>query len=210
MEPGSADAQQAIAESVKVIERRLNDLGIRASVRADGADRIVIQVPQSGNASRVIEVATRPGKLEFRLVDLSMPAERAVQGQPPASAEILYDAEKRPYLIEKRVPLTGREVVDAQPSFDQRTNEPVVSFRFSPNGARRFALLTQENVGRPFAIVLDNVVLSAPVIREPIVGGSGQISGNLTVQQAYDMALLLRSGALPARFRVIEDGAEPR
>ena len=99
--------------------------------------------------------------------------------------------------------LSGRDVVGAQAAFDQRTGEPVVSCRFSATGARRFAEITQENVGRPFAIVLDNVVRSAPVIREPILGGSGQISGQFTVQQANEAALLLRAGQLPARLTVV-------
>jgi preprotein translocase subunit SecD len=110
-----------------------------------------------------------------------------------------------PYLIERRVVVSGEDLVDSQPGFDQRTNEPIVSFRFNNNGARRFAQATQQNVGRPFAIVLDNEVISAPVIREPILGGSGQISGSFTVQQANDLAILLRAGALPAPLNIIEE-----
>ena len=102
-------------------------------------------------------------------------------------------------MIEKREIVTGEDLIDAQPGFDQRTSEPIVSFKFNINGARRFAQVTQENVGRPFAIVLDNEVISAPVIREPILGGSGQISGSFTVEQANDLAVLLRAGALPAQ-----------
>jgi len=96
-------------------------------------------------------------------------------------------------------------LTDAQPGFDQRNGEPIVSFKFNNNGARRFAQVTQENVGKPFAIVLDNEVISAPVIREPILGGSGQISGNFTVQAANDLAILLRAGALPAPLQIIEE-----
>jgi preprotein translocase subunit SecD len=101
--------------------------------------------------------------------------------------------------------VSGEDLTDAQPGFDQRTSEPIVTFRFNTNGARRFAQVTQENVGRPFAIVLDNEVISAPVIREPILGGSGQISGNFTVEQANDLAILLRAGALPAPLTIIEE-----
>ena len=101
--------------------------------------------------------------------------------------------------------VSGEDLTDAQPGFDQRTSEPIVTFRFNTNGARRFAQATQENVGRPFAIVLDNEVISAPVIREPILGGSGQISGNFTVQAANDLAILLRAGALPAPLTIIEE-----
>jgi len=101
--------------------------------------------------------------------------------------------------------VSGADLTDAQPGFDPRTSEPVVNFRFNTSGARKFAKVTQENVGKPFAIVLDNQVISAPVIREPILGGSGQISGNFTVQSANDLAILLRAGALPAPLTIIEE-----
>jgi preprotein translocase subunit SecD len=109
------------------------------------------------------------------------------------------------YVIDRRVVVSGEDLNDAQPGFDQRNGEPIVSFRFNNNGARRFAQVTQENVGKPFAIVLDNEVISAPVIREPILGGSGQISGGFTVQAANDLAILLRAGALPAPLTIIEE-----
>jgi preprotein translocase subunit SecD len=101
--------------------------------------------------------------------------------------------------------VSGEDLTDAQPGFDQRTSEPIVTFRFNTSGARKFGRVTQENVGRPFAIVLDNEVISAPVIREPILGGSGQISGSFTVEQANDLAILLRAGALPAPLTIIEE-----
>lgn len=110
-----------------------------------------------------------------------------------------------PYLIENRVIVSGENLVDAQATFDQRTNEPVVSFRFDSKGAQRFGQATQQNVGKLFAIILDNHVISAPQIREPILGGTGQISGNFTPQSANDLAVLLRAGALPATLTVIEE-----
>jgi preprotein translocase subunit SecD len=140
------------------------------------------------------------------LVDQSMTVEQARQTRPPPDSEILPGSKgQESYLIEKRVMVSGGELTDAQPGFDQRTNEPIVSFRFNTSGARKFAQVTQENVGKPFAIVLDNEVISAPVIREPILGGSGQISGNFTVQGANDLAILLRAGALPAPLTIIEE-----
>jgi protein-export membrane protein SecD len=108
-------------------------------------------------------------------------------------------------LLEKRSIVSGEDLVDSQPGFDQQSNEPIVSFRFNSSGAQRFGRVTQENVGRPFAIVLDDKVISAPVIREPILGGSGQISGNFSVQEANNLSILLRSGALPASLQVIEE-----
>jgi len=101
--------------------------------------------------------------------------------------------------------VSGEDLIDAQPGFDQRTNEAIVSFRFNVNGSRRFAAVTQENVGRPFAIVLDNKVISAPVIREPILGGSGQISGSFTPKSANELSILLRAGALPAPLSIVEE-----
>ena len=122
--------------------------------------------------------------------------------------ELLYEnsrgGQKTPILVQKQVMVSGSDLTDAQATFDQRTGEPVVSFKFNTNGARRFAQVTQENVGRPFAIVLDKEVISAPVIREPIMGGQGQISGNFTVESANDLAILLRAGALPAKLTPIE------
>ncbi len=112
---------------------------------------------------------------------------------------------KTPYVIKKQVLVSGGDLTDAQPGFDPRSGEPIVSFRFNTSGSRKFAQATSENVGQPFAIVLDNEVISAPVIREPITGGSGQISGSFTVQQANDLAILLRAGALPAPLTVIEE-----
>ena len=108
-------------------------------------------------------------------------------------------------MVEKRILVSGGDLTDAQPGFDQRTSEPIVNFRFNTSGARKFAQVTQENVGKPFAIILDNQVISAPVIREPILGGSGQISGSFTVESANDLAILLRAGALPAPLTIIEE-----
>src|SRR3569623_888200 len=141
------------------------------------------------------------------MVDVTNQVEQAVQGRVPSEDDRLYSASqpKTPYLVEKRVLVSGGDLTDAQPGFDQRTSEPVVSFRFITSGARKFAEATQENVGKPFAIVLDNEVISAPVIREPIIGGSGQISGSFTAQSANDLAILLRAGALPAPLTIIEE-----
>src|SRR5204863_8332792 len=140
--------------------------------------------------------------------DQSMSAETALQSRAPPESEILYGTRgegRVPYLIEKRVVVSGGDLTDAQPGFDQRTSEPIVNFRFNSSGARKFGQATSENVGRPFAIVLDNEVISAPVIREPIIGGAGQIPGSFTVQSANDLAILLRAGALPAPLSIIEE-----
>jgi preprotein translocase subunit SecD len=198
--------RQSVDQSIQIVERRVNELGtVEPTIQREGADRILVQVPGLQDPSRLKALLGQTAKLTFRLVDLSMSPQQALETGPPPDSEILYDREHVPYLIEKRVMVSGEDLTDAQPGFDHRTGEPIVTFRFNTSGARRFAQVTQENVGRPFAIVLDNVVISAPVIREPILGGSGQISGNFTVEQANDLAILLRAGALPAPLTIIEE-----
>jgi preprotein translocase subunit SecD len=198
--------RQAVDQSIQIIERRVNELGlVEPTIQREGLDRILVQVPGLQDPSRLKEILGKTAKLDFRMVDQSMPAEQAAQTRPPADSEILDGEGGVKYLIEKRVLVSGADLTDAQPGFDQRTSEPIVSFRFNSSGARKFAEATQANVGKPFAIVLDDKVISAPVIREPILGGSGQISGNFTVQSANDLAILLRAGALPAPLTIIEE-----
>jgi protein-export membrane protein SecD len=204
VEPDGVDMGQAVTQSINVIERRLKDLAVRFKVQPQDNDRILLQLARSVDPNRVIEVTTRRGRLQFRLIETNLTPEQAVRGEPPPHAEELHGRDQRTYLVNKRAVLTGRDLVDAQAAFDARTSEPVVTFRFSAEGARRFAQVTQENVGKPFAIVFDNEVLSAPIIREPILGGTGQISGSMTVQDASDMALLLRAGELPGKLTLIE------
>jgi len=200
--------RQSVEQSIQIIERRVNELGtVEPLIQRQGIDRILVQVPGLQDPTRLKELLGKTAKLDFRMVDASIAAEQALQGRVPPDSEILYSSSqpKTPYLIEKRVLVSGGDLTDAQPGFDQRTSEPIVSFRFNTSGARKFAQTTQENVGKPFAIVLDNEVISAPVIREPILGGSGQISGSFTVQSANDLAILLRAGALPAPLTIIEE-----
>jgi len=201
--------RQSVDQAIQIVGRRVNELGtVEPLIQRQGADRILVQVPGLQDPTRLKELLGKTAKLDFRMVDQTNSVEQAVQGRVPGEDELLYAPQKQgrqPYLIEKRVLVSGGDLTDAQPGFDQRTSEPIVSFRFNTSGARKFAQATQENVGRPFAIILDNEVISAPVIREPILGGSGQISGNFTVQQANDLAILLRAGALPAPLTIIEE-----
>ena len=201
--------RQSVEQSIQIVERRVNELGtVEPSIQRQGVDRILVQVPGLQDPSRLKELLGKTAKLTFRLVDQTTPVDQALQGNVPPDSELLKSTKaenNQPYVIEKRVVVSGEDLTDAQPGFDQRNGEPIVSFRFNNNGARRFAQVTQENVGKPFAIVLDNEVISAPVIREPILGGSGQISGNFTVQAANDLAILLRAGALPAPLTIIEE-----
>jgi preprotein translocase subunit SecD len=200
--------RQAVDQSIQIIERRVNELGtVEPLIQREGSDRILVQVPGLQDPTRLKQLLGKTAKLDFRMVDTSVSAQQALQGQVPPDDEILYGTTepKIPYLVEKRILVSGADLTDAQPGFDPRTSEPIVSFRFNTTGARKFAQVTQENVGKPFAIILDNQVISAPLIREPILGGSGQISGNFTVQSANDLAILLRAGALPAPLTIIEE-----
>jgi SecD/SecF fusion protein len=198
----------AVGQSVEVVNRRVNELGTTEPIiQRQGIDRILVQVPGLDDPQRLKDILGQTAKLTFQMVDQSMPVEEAIRGRPPAGTTVMYsnDEPAGPYIIENRVIVSGENLIDAQTTFDQRTSEPVVSFRFDNQGATRFGQATQQNVGRLFAIILDNHVISAPRINEPILGGSGQISGNFTAQTANDLAVLLRAGALPATLTVVEE-----
>ncbi len=198
----------ALGSAIETIRRRVDALGTtEPTIQRQGQDRILLQVPGFDDPGQLKELVGKTAKLTFHLVDPTMSASEAISGNPPPGSAIYESQEptEPAYLLQKRSIVSGEDLVDSQPGFDQQTNEPIVSFRFNSSGAQRFGRVTQENVGRPFAIVLDNKVISAPVIREPILGGSGQISGNFTVQEANNLAILLRSGALPASLQVIEE-----
>ena len=200
--------RQSVEQSIQIIEKRVNELGtVEPLIQRQGVDRILVQVPGLQDPTRLKEILGKTAKMDFRMVDTSISPEQAQQGRLPPESELLPNAQppKTPIVIKKQVLVSGGDLTDAQPGFDQRTSEPIVSFKFNTSGARKFAQATSENVGLPFAIVLDNEVISAPVIREPITGGQGQISGGFTVQQANDLAILLRAGALPAPLTIIEE-----
>jgi preprotein translocase subunit SecD len=200
--------RQTIEQSIQIVERRVNQLGtVEPVIQRQGTDRILVQVPGLQDPTELKRILGKTAKMEFRMVDTTVPPDQAALGRVPPDDEILMSAQspKVPYVIKKQILVSGGELTDAQPGFDQRSGEPIVSFRFNSAGSRKFAQATSENVGQPFAIVLDNEVISAPVIREPITGGSGQISGSFTVQAANELAILLRAGALPAPLTVIEE-----
>jgi protein-export membrane protein SecD len=199
----------AIQASIETIRRRVDQLGTTEPViQREGRNRILVQVPGIQDVERLKNLIGETGKLEFKLVDPSADAGQAATSKHVPTGDVLvYDEAKPPlpYVLKDEVLLTGQNLVDAQASFDQRTGEPVVTFRFDAAGAKRFGKITQENVGLPFAVLLDNKVITAPRINEPILGGTGQISGNFTVERANDLAVLLRSGALPAKLTPIEE-----
>ena len=200
--------QQDVDQSIEIIRRRIDETGTKEpTIQRQGADRILVELPGVDNPEHVKALLGKTAKLTFQLVDTTTSVEDAKR-LLPSGDEILPAADTAhggatAYVVKKRVMVGGDTLTDAQATF--QNNEPVVSFRFDTNGARRFADATKENVGKPFAIVLDNKVISAPVIKEPILGGSGIISGSFTVQSASDLALLLRAGALPAPITILEE-----
>jgi len=205
--------RQTVDQAIPIIERRVNELGlVEPTVQREGIDRILVQVPGLGDPQRLLEIIGKTAKLEFRLVN-----QNASPLNVPPDSEVLCEVENQqkgdvkppactggtPVVVYKQVLVEGADLTDARTGFDQN-NQPVVDFTFDATGARKFGEVTQENVGRPFAIILDRQVISAPNIREPILGGRGQISGHFTVETAGNLAILLRAGALPANLTPIE------
>ena len=198
-EQGMSDRiRRAIDQAIEVLRRRVDALGTtEPNIQRQGADRVLVQVPGLQDPQRLKEILGKTAKLEFRLL--------AQTGATDVDQLPSRDSGGQRVPVERRVIVEGGDLTDAQPGFDSRTNEPIVNFRFNLRGAQRFGQATTENVGRPLAIVLDNEVISAPRILQPITGGSGQISGRFTVQQANDLAVLLRAGALPAKLTIVEE-----
>ena len=203
----------AVQQSIEIIRRRIDETGVREpTIQRQGDDRIIVQLPGIDDPERVKRLIGKTARLTFQMVDTENSVEDALQGRVPPGSAVLPMADnaspqgqQQYILVKKRVDVNGENLTDAQPSFDGRSGEPVVSFHFDNIGARRFGEVTAKNVNRPFAIVLDGQVISAPVIREPILGGSGQISGRFSVQESNDLALLLRAGALPAPLTILEE-----
>jgi protein-export membrane protein SecD len=207
--PQGLDAKIALAisQSLRIVENRINALGTSEPViQQQGKDRIVVQLPGVQNPDQVKSVIGRTAKLTFQLLCEAQPTTAGQNPPPECQAFPLTEEPDRNLWVQtsSRATVEGGDLVDARGAFDQ-SNNPVVSFRFNTRGAERFAKLTRDNVGRPFAIVLDEKVVSYPNINEPILGGSGQISGNFTVQETNDLAVVLRSGALPAKLTIVEE-----
>ncbi len=198
----------AITASIETINRRVNALGTSEStVVRQGRDRILVQFPGLSDTKSLKDLIGKTAKLSFHEVHPTITPEEAQQSRPPVGFAVYpsQDGYVDSYLLRDLPIVQGEELVDAQPGQDSRTGEWIISFRFNQAGARKFGRFTQANVGRPFAIVLDKQVLSAPVIREAILGGSGQISGRFTPDSATTLALQLRSGALPTELTIVEE-----
>ena len=204
----AAAVDSAMAQATEVVRRRIDELGTREpTIIRQGSDRIVVQVPGLQNPAALKALLGKTAKLEFKLVDLTAdPAAVAAGRAPPGSQILPYPGSPAGRIaVQRRVMISGDQLIDATQGFDQQRNEPVVNIRFDSQGGRKFARVTQENVHKPFAIILDNSVLSAPNINEPILGGSAQVSGSFTVDSANQLAIALRSGKLPVALKVIEE-----
>jgi len=195
---------RTVQQSLEIIRRRIDEVGTREpTIQQQGADRILIQVPGLGSAQELKDIIGTTAQLTFQPVVSRTTNANADHG---AGEEVLpsLDESGTFYVLESVPVVTGEDLIDAQPSFDQNSR-PAVTFRFNPAGARRFGDYTAENIGSPFAIVLDNEVISAPVIQSHIAGGSGIITGNFTIEDSTKLAVLLRAGALPAGLDFLEE-----
>jgi SecD/SecF fusion protein len=186
----------AVEQSLEIIRQRVDQVGVaEPTIQRVGSDRVLVQLPGEQDPSRLRQLLGSTAKMSFHL--LGNPGEPGVT--------MLSDERGQQYPVLDRVELSGDRLTDARAAFEQQTQQPIVTFRFDSAGATRFAQITQQNVGRPFAIVLDNKVLSAPTIQTPITGGSGQISGSFSPQETTTPAALVRAGSLPATLTVIEE-----
>ena len=214
MTPTEAGLKQALNDALdtarEVVARRVDPNGTsEAGIRREGENRIVVEVPGLKDPEGLKNLLGKTAKLEFKLVDLTAdPVEVAKGNAPPGSQAVPYpeNPSGSPFIaLQRRVLVAGDELIDAQPGKDAQTNEDVVNIRFDSQGSRKFARVTQANVNKPFAMVLDGVVLSAPNIETPILGGQAQISGRFTVESANALAVQLRSGKLPVALQVVEE-----
>lgn len=202
--------KSAMEVATEVIRKRIDEMGTREpTIQQQGDNRIVVQVPGLQNPKALKDLLGQTAKLEFKLVDTNANPAEVAQGRAPVGSEVL------PYpgnpsgvpliAVKRQVMVSGEDLTDAQQGYDHQTNAAIVNIRFNGSGGRKFGEVTSQNVNRPFAIILDGKVLSAPNINEPILGGSAQISGNFTVESANQLAIALRSGKLPVALTVVEE-----
>ncbi|KTT72912.1 protein translocase subunit SecD [Sphingomonas endophytica] len=200
----------AMGDATEVVRRRIDELGTREpTIIRQGSNRIVVQVPGLQDPQALKNLLGKTAKLEFKLVDTNADPQALAKGQAPAGDQIL------PYpnnpagipliAVKRQAIITGDMLSDARQEFEPQTNQPQVSMTFDSQGGRRFARTTQENVGKPFAIIVDNTVISAPNINEPILGGRAAINGGFTVDSANQLAIALRSGKLPVDLKIVEE-----
>ncbi|WP_426387044.1 protein translocase subunit SecD [Sphingobium sp. R-21] len=200
----------AMEVATEVIRKRIDEMGTREpTIQQQGDNRIVVQVPGLQNPKALKDLLGQTAKLEFKLVDVNANPAEVAQGRAPVGSEVLpyptNPAGPPMIAVYRQVMVSGEDLTDAQQGYNQQGNEPIVNIRFNGAGGRKFGQVTSQNVNRPFAIILDGKVLSAPNINEPILGGSAQISGSFTVESANQLAIALRSGKLPVALTVVEE-----
>lgn len=194
----------AVDQSIEVVRRRIDSLGTREpSITRQGADRIVVQAPGESDPTQLERVIGQTAQLTFQMVDMENSVADAAAGRVPPDAQLLMGEDGQPYLVKKRVLVSGENLTRASVGSDQ-SGRPAIDFRFDGQGARRFGEATAQNIGKPFAIILDGKVISAPTIQGAITGGTGQITGSFSIQQASELVNLLNGGALPAPLKVEE------
>jgi preprotein translocase subunit SecD len=209
----AAAARDAVTRSIEIIRKRIDALGTKEPIiTQQGSDRIVVQAPGESDPEKLKAVIGKTAKLTFQMVDTAVPPEDVAAARIPPDDEMLPSDDRYApaYVVKKRSVVTGEMLTNATGAHDEN-NSPAVAFSFNGQGSRRFGEVTSQNLGKPFAIVLDKRVISAPTIRSAITAGNGQITGNFTEESAHDLALLLKSGALPAPLNVVEQhtvGAE--
>ena len=199
-----ATDNRTMQQALEIIRRRIDEVGTREpTIQRQGSDRVLIQVPGIGSASELKQLIGTTAQLTFQPVIAARVNSESLAGSGQELLPALDDPSEF-YLLDAGAVVTGEELVDAQPSFDQN-GRPALNFRFNPSGARKFGDYTAENIGNPFAIVLDNEVISAPTIQSHIPGGSGIITGSFTIEESTELAILLRAGALPAGLTFLEE-----
>ena len=208
-------AQNAVSQGLETIRNRVDQFGVsEPTIQVQGERRILVQLPGIKDANRAINLIGKTAQLEFKLLDESISAETALSGSVPEGDEILYKRDENketgevsrvPYLVKKRTVLTGETLSSAEVRYDSEFNEPYVALTFNSVGAMIFQELTRENVKKRLAIVLDDSIYSAPVIQEEIPGGRAQITGQFSTEEARDLAIVLRAGALPAPVVILEN-----
>ena len=202
--------KSAVDQSIEIVRRRIDETGTKEPIiQRQGEDRIIVQLPGVDDPEHVKQLLGRTAKMTFRMVDMEASVEEALRGRMPPDAELLEmqdrsEGEPHHIIVKKRVLLSGENLIDSAATIDHEYNRPVVSFKFDSIGTKRFGDATRQNIGKLFAIVLDNKVISAPSIASAITGGQGQIEGGFTSQEAQELSLLLRAGALPAPLTVLE------
>jgi len=203
---GTARAlKDAMGVARDVVRRRIDPGGTKEiTVVTEGGNRILVEVPGVENPDQLKQLIGQTARLEFKLVDLSANPQDVQQGRAPPGSQVLPMVDGGFMAVKRRVMVSGDQLTDANQGFDQ-DGRPDIEITFNTAGAKRFGRTTQENVGKPFAIILDDKILSAPNINEPILGGRAQITGNFTVQSAHDLAVSLKSGKLPVKFNFIEE-----